>query len=282
MSKYIIFQLFLWILWIFPIKSQIHLKPINFYEPISANGLVSPSVLKPYKPLLISYQDSQRHSPWMKNSRTQLQKKAPQRQQFVLYYPPPKPAHNPYAERFLNIKIKNSVIKNNNNDYTKKQNYNKIIPDVPEELQYRGKLPLENLETGKDRVKFQNGQIGKGGKNGFNNQIRNQELNRNIYGNEDSYPPVPNSFMEPPGFASSDYRLYQKAEGNFVGGNEKKHYYKNHKMEGEDDLVKNFDDRAPYVRDHAPENESEVGNEQIYINLVYNIPKISYNIIAQL
>ncbi|XP_033211143.1 uncharacterized protein LOC117169102 isoform X2 [Belonocnema kinseyi] len=206
--------------------------------------------------MYFTYFDSQRHSPWVNNSRTQIQKKTPQKQQFVLYYPPPKPAHNPYAKRLVNIKIKHSAIKNKNNNYTKNKNYNKIIPEEPEVLQYQQKLPLDNLETGKERAKVQNGQIGKGGKNGFNNQIRNRELKKNIYGNADSYPPVPNSFMEPPGFASSDYRLYQKAEGNPVGWNEKQHY-KNHKMEGEDDMVKNFDDRAPYVRDHAPENESE-------------------------
>ena len=261
--KYIfIFQFFLWILWIFPIKSQIYPKPFNFYEPVSSNGLVSPSILKPYKPLIISYPDSQRDLSWMKNSKPQLQKKAPQRQQFVLYYPPPKPNYNP-NEKYPNIKAKNTGIKNhkNYNYYNKNKSQNKIVPEEPEELQYEGNVSLENLEAAKERVKIKNGEAGN---DGVNNQIRNREPNKNLnYGNEDSYPPVPNSFMEPPGFATSDYRLYQKADGNFVGGNKKdykkENYYKNHKMNGEEDFDKNFDDRAPYVRDHAPEKESEVG-----------------------
>ncbi|XP_043470139.1 uncharacterized protein LOC122503607 [Leptopilina heterotoma] len=75
------------------------------------------------------------------------------------------------------------------------------------------------------------------------------------------YPPVPKKFMEPPGRATSDYRIYKRPEkyskNTRTNNNElyKNHnFYKNHKMN--DNEVKNSD-RAPYIRDHAPENNNQ-------------------------
>ena len=200
-----------------------HLKNINYYEPITANGIPSPSILKSFKPysapLIFFNKNSQREIPWVANSR-KIQKNGPEK--LVFYYPSMKTNSNPYNEHFQNTRTNNVQI--NDYYYSKNRNHNnKNIDSKPE----------------RERMKIENEEIRS------RNQIKNSDSQNGIYTR------MPNSFMEPPGLATSDYRLYEKPE-NLKN-------YKNHKLTGDEkDLVKDVNDRAPYIRDHAPENQNEV------------------------
>lgn len=281
---------------------------MNSYERM--NGLARGATLKIGKQFSNSlkiYPDNQ--FSMIKRSRNRYLKTKPQRQRHVLYYPPPKTYHYPYADRFKNFyknpgfhnyNYFNNYRDNNNNNNNKDEKQKNIIDETKHNesdnniddetrvnIQKKKPSEYENflIENVNSLMKNKNSWIKNGNlvsptlKHNRNSLMKNGDLLANHRnspfknGNSENffikngklfYPPVPKKFMEPPGHATSDYRLYKRPEKNLQNiqknNNEfyKNHnFYKNHKMN--DNEVKNSD-RTPYIRDHAPENINQVKN----------------------
>ncbi|XP_051154696.1 putative uncharacterized protein DDB_G0282499 isoform X2 [Leptopilina boulardi] len=279
-----------------PVKSQIYTKSLN-------NTPMRSSMKNNFSgPMKINY-DNNREFLITKRSRNRLLKNKPQKQRHILYYPPPKTYHYPYADRFRNF-YKNPGFYNYNyfNNYRENNNNNNNNNENPKKIIKESQFVNEN-EIQETRVNFQKPIKNENFfQNNENSLIKNKNSFKNtrnsLFNNEDSlkknshfknfpsknrnvfvkngnfllknkkiiYPPVPKNFMEPPGHATSDYRTYKKPEKILINNELYKNhnFYKNHKM-NDDNIVKNSD-RTPYIRDHAPENvNQELEEENIAI-----------------